>query len=280
MQQGDEKGMKSKYENSETNFSIDKYHLQRQSNKLHWHRRLEIIYILSGDFIFYINKEEYKASKGDLLVVNSGCIHDLHSASDNCWDYVLRFNLNTINTLYKENYTYIQHYISAEELEKKGISEHLKMLFVNIHKETENNESYSTEISKTYVLQIWGLLLRHFQNQKNSNFSNQLSTIRKFQNIFDYIDENYTKDINLKDIAQKMSYSTYYTSKLFKQFTNMNLCQYINTQRIKKAVMLLDSTQLSISEIAVQCGYNTFVSFYNNFLSIMKITPSKYRNQK
>ena len=54
--------------------------------------------------------------------------------------------------------------------------------------------------------------------------------------------------------------------------------EYINIKRINKAVDLLKSSDLSISSVATQCGYNNMANFSRIFKQITGTTPKHIRN--
>lgn len=264
------------YENSESDFTFVKFnHDQMKLPDFHWHRGLEIIFILSGTYHYYVNTEIIRAKKGDILTVNSGTIHTLTAASTGCWAYVCKFNLKLLSTMFQE-FKLITSYLPARQLQEKGVAGDLESIFHKIHHEMETKEHYYEIISKSLLFEIWGILSRHFADD-NSMIMNGFELFNKFHEGLKYINENYMQDIQLEDLSKVLNYSTYYTSKLFSQFTNMNLKKYINILRINKALELLTNTDLSISEIAIQCGFNTIKSFNNNFRKILNKTPREIR---
>lgn len=94
-----------------------------------------------------------------------------------------------------------------------------------------------------------------------------------------YIDQNYNKNIKLDELCDMVGFSKYYFSRIFKQYKNMNLVDYITLQRIEKTKELLKNPQISIKEISALVGYNE-----PNYLTLVfkkweGISPTEYRNR-
>jgi two-component system response regulator YesN len=95
----------------------------------------------------------------------------------------------------------------------------------------------------------------------------------------EYIEENYMKDITLEDMANKIGFSSYYFSKLFKIYKKMNFIDYLTSVRVKKAKSFLKEPNKSIKEISNLVGYSNSNYFTRVFKRIEKVTPTEYRNK-
>jgi len=102
------------------------------------------------------------------------------------------------------------------------------------------------------------------------------SALRKAEN---YILENYTRKISLKEIASVAGLSPPYFSTIFKEEMGENLSKYLNRLRVEKASRLLLETDMSLSEIAACCCFEDQSWFSKIFKAYTGISPGKYRNQ-
>jgi len=102
------------------------------------------------------------------------------------------------------------------------------------------------------------------------------SALRKAEN---YILENYTRKISLKEIASVAGLSPPYFSTIFKEEMGENLSKYLNRLRVDKASRLLLETDMSLSEIAACCCFEDQSWFSKIFKAYTGISPGKYRNQ-
>lgn len=93
-----------------------------------------------------------------------------------------------------------------------------------------------------------------------------------------YIDENYTKDIYLDQLADKYKITAKYMSKLLKEALGIPFQQYLSNLRIDKAKEFLSRSKMNITDIALGVGFNSRNTFIRMFNKLEGITPSEYRN--
>lgn len=93
----------------------------------------------------------------------------------------------------------------------------------------------------------------------------------------DFIESNFRDDINLEFAAQEAYMSKYHFLRFFKLITGYTPYQYLLNKRMRAAHELLQTSDLSISEIALQTGYNTQNSFTHAFRNFWNFSPSSRR---
>ncbi|NJD04168.1 MAG: helix-turn-helix transcriptional regulator, partial [Ruminiclostridium sp.] len=94
------------------------------------------------------------------------------------------------------------------------------------------------------------------------------------------IDRNFSRDITLDYISRKYGISSKYFSALFKKEVGMNFIDYLNQIRIEESKILLDGSEISISDIAESVGYKYIHYFYKLFKRMTGVTPMEYRNYR
>lgn len=94
----------------------------------------------------------------------------------------------------------------------------------------------------------------------------------------DYIEKNYARDIGLNSMASLCNISTSYFSKLFRRTIGDNFSNHINQIRVKKARELLESSDIPITNLALDLGFEDSGYFIKVFKKLVGVTPSKYRN--
>ena len=94
-----------------------------------------------------------------------------------------------------------------------------------------------------------------------------------------WIAQHYTEDITLDDAAESMGMSTFYFSRQVKVLTGHTFLEYLTAYRIDKAKDLLQSTDMSVSDIGHSAGYSESNYFLRVFKRVTGMTPSTYRNQ-
>jgi AraC family transcriptional regulator len=97
--------------------------------------------------------------------------------------------------------------------------------------------------------------------------------------VVSYIRDNYHKTITLGELADIAHFSLYHFSRLFTSFQGMPPMKYVNKVRLEKAAALLINNDLSISEIAFSCGFESLSSFNTQFKKHYCDTPSGIRKK-
>jgi AraC-like DNA-binding protein len=96
--------------------------------------------------------------------------------------------------------------------------------------------------------------------------------------ITSFIDENYMiKDLGLPLVASEFNFSEGYLSYFFKEQTGKNFSDYVEQIRMTKAHKLLESSTISINDIAEKVGYSNVQSFRRAFKRVEGVSPSMLR---
>ncbi|TDF98703.1 helix-turn-helix domain-containing protein [Paenibacillus piri] len=97
--------------------------------------------------------------------------------------------------------------------------------------------------------------------------------------MLDYIHEHYREPISVDGIAEQIGLNRVYVGRLFKQFVNQNMADYINQVRIEKAVELMSEMNMLVMEISEAVGFNNTHYFIKVFKKLMNVTPGKFMEQ-
>ncbi|NJL36269.1 MAG: helix-turn-helix transcriptional regulator [Leptolyngbyaceae cyanobacterium RM2_2_4] len=124
-------------------------------------------------------------------------------------------------------------------------------------------------------------LLRHYCNHvpKVTTYSGGLSKL-KLKLALDYIHTNLLDEaLSLEAIATEAKMSQYYFCTLFKQSVGISPWKYVIQQRVERAKELLKISELSISEVALLCGFANQTHLNKHFQKLVGVTPRAYRCQ-
>lgn len=119
-------------------------------------------------------------------------------------------------------------------------------------------------------------LLLSLDRKTQSNGKSDLSS-KNFSMFLEYINQNYHRDLYLKQLASDFHYNFTYCSDLFRKTTGFTFTQYITNLRMKKASELLLDTNLCLEDICEAVGYNDYYYFNNIFKKHHSCPPLKYR---
>ncbi|OPH57135.1 hypothetical protein BC351_25020 [Paenibacillus ferrarius] len=98
--------------------------------------------------------------------------------------------------------------------------------------------------------------------------------------VYEYLENNYDKDITLDIMADKLHITRSYLSTYFKEKTGTNFVDYVNSVRIDKAKKLLLNPDIRIQDIAQFAGYQNINSFNRMFKKSTGFTPSEFRRNE
>jgi len=98
----------------------------------------------------------------------------------------------------------------------------------------------------------------------------------RINNVINYILQHYKEDIELGTIAEIANYSKAAFCRFFKQRTRKTFTQFLNEVRIAQACKLLRNTDLNISQVCFESGYNNVSNFNRQFKRITETTPKDY----
>jgi len=100
---------------------------------------------------------------------------------------------------------------------------------------------------------------------------------KNVQKVLNYIDFHYTEQFTLNQLADIAGISTSYLSTQFKKETGMTITDHILNLRVRRALPMLATTALSISEISEKVGFQDYNYFTRIFKKVMDKSPSQYR---
>lgn len=150
----------------------------------------------------------------------------------------------------------------------------VKSLQHEIHTAEWGNQLYLDSLTNLLAIH----LLRHYTSQsiKRSKPEPGLGEL-KLNRVLDYINAHLEQEIQLADLAQVANFNPCYFTSLFKRSMGISPWQYIVQRRVERAKQLLKQHNHSISEIAIQCGFNSQSHFTYQFRKLTGVTPNKYR---
>ena len=112
--------------------------------------------------------------------------------------------------------------------------------------------------------------------------SDQIPTRRSalVRNVLDYVRSHVTEGLVLEDVAKVFFVSPNYLSSIIHKETGITYRQHVIDAKITVAKQMLDDTRMRVEEIAYAVGYENYVSFYNVFKKVERMSPTEYRFQK
>ncbi|HHU71066.1 MAG TPA: AraC family transcriptional regulator [Clostridiales bacterium] len=255
----------------------------------HIHNYIEMIYALSGKYRILLDNKEHNFMEGDMVLINSNEIHSIFSLSEGSNKYlVVKFDPEILHTTAQSLFEmkYVMPFILNESTHQKVFLKEtientvIPGLIFGINDEfSEKRYGYELAV-KANIYNLFLFILRKWNEQNidlDINKDINKDMVIRFQTVFEYIEENYQNDITALDMADLCNLSYSYFSRLFTRIMKINFREYLNYVRITKSERMLISTDLNITEIALQVGFSTSSYFIQQFKLYKDITPKQYQ---
>ena len=111
------------------------------------------------------------------------------------------------------------------------------------------------------------------------SFSLDATHLDRLKMVYDYIISNYQQEMRIKEVADNINLTEAAFFKFIKKHTQKTFTEIVNEIRINQASKLLMMTEMSITDICFECGYNNISYFNRKFKSIIGKSPREFRQE-
>ncbi len=229
-------------------------------NISHWHFDHEIAVCESGEALISLNRETYSLQKGQCIYLRGQSIHSIISAPDTTM-YVSLFSDELIRRI-TDNYC-LDSPVFADQF---GVLETLN----RIRKAETVKGRFYDEISNALMQQLIAGIFSSLEIREAA-VATSAATERYKKLLYD-IDEN-AESYSFSRAVDYMHMSEAYFSRFFKRISGMTFSMYLNHIRVNKAIDLIRSREMSMTEVAMSCGFDTIRSFNRVFRQITGYSP-------
>lgn len=243
-------------------FHVDR--VQREDKlSFNRHENIEILYFLEGQADIYCDDRFFVASKGEIVVFPSGCLHAI-AAEDALYECLIVDRGLCLSAGVDTGMLHFKEHI---------VNDTLVSLYKKVANEVGKGEpKYRTLAVRGAVLSLLAYLCRHYAERKEEKRRTDLGIEKAIR----YIRENLSEDITVDRLATLAGFSKYYFLREFKRVTSYTVVTYVNLARIERSKELLAQGDMTVSEIAAACGYNNLSYFSKTFRAHTGLTPSEY----
>ena len=261
------------------------YHIENAGRSfqipVHWHDEFEIIYVRSGFLTVSISGESYIGKTGEAFVVSPGNLHLMGSQSGTVDYYTFLFPLKYISFRTDDmlDEKLLEPLNSGHLMICPRVNDTAKELCEQLIKiyEAKNDESESKITTQVrtkiillqFILEMWkkGFVIENDTSGRN--------TVEK--EMVSYIQQNFTGKISLREFGEQFHLSEKNISRYFKEHFHITLSQYVTYLRLEHAKQLLQDTDIPVTDVAMQSGYQNVSYFIRSFQKAYAVSPLKYR---
>ena len=251
----------------------------------HVHEHFELLYILEGCFEMTAENRTYRLETGSIALIHPMVPHANRSVGTGKNSYMLlKFTPAALYSVSQPLFElkYIAPYLRFSE---QHVSIHtagqlacsrLYELMRSIYQERQA-EDYGYEMAlRAYVCQVLLWFIREWHRTRPPQDMDERSLTR-LQSAITYIDAHLGSELRAQDVADALGMGLSTFSRFFAGAAGMSFPAYVRAQRLRQASLLLADSDKSITDVALETGFNTASYLILCFRNQYGITPSQFR---
>ena len=217
----------------------------------HFHRQIELYYVILGKKIIFLDGKKYVLKKGDVIFANSFSSHLPLPDKESSRQYLIKIP---------------EQYCASWFSYMKG--KKLKTPYLPASKTAELQPYFHTIVTEYKTMNplllqgnidiLLGKLIDLCETEECTNcLPGDI-----IEQIISFIHENYKSDLNLKILSEKFNYSPCYFSRFFNDIFGIGLSEFIAYTRLVHTIETYNSSNCSISDAAFYNGFKSLQTFY------------------
>lgn len=254
-------------------FYIEREVVKAQNHTMHYHRSYELYYLVKGEREYFIEDRFFLVKEGDVVLAPKKVFH--RTAGEGGLRFLLHFSDNFLHKYFTDGLLEplmgdIPLVFRAESRERERIVSLLNTMLAEFNKGEGQNEN----LQCGYLYQ----LLFTIANGNNTYVPHNRPDER-ITKIIQYINENYNHITDIEQIAEHFFISKFHLCRFFRKNLGIPLVSYVNTIKVREACALMKNENMSMTQIAMQCGFNSSSYFCKVFKKEKGLSPSDYRKK-
>lgn len=228
----------------------------------HMHRHPELIYVREGAVEAEIDGRRERIPAGSCALVLSNQVHTFESPGGSLADVCI-FSEDLVPAM-------------SREFQGKVADSAVFQCRPSVRIYAESELFCPDHIPDYYILKsvLYGVL---WEYRRQIHFEEKIKKGDLFNQIIHYVNQNYAEDISLKSMAEALGYEQHYLSRCFHSRISMHFSSYVNWYRVDAASELLRNTDLPVTQIAMQSGFQSIRSFNRVFRDFTGKSPSELK---
>lgn len=260
------------------------FNLIKEDIPLHHHDYLELSFVVGGYGSETLNGVTHALKPGSISFLLPHHIHEIHSDPNTSlqlfccmFDISLIFESTTdaeLGRILLQTGNQLPSYNDLNESEAREMNLLCKAIF---------NEYQGSGIGKFSVIRskvIEALVIyarSHSAAIRASSDDLNANTKKSDWEIVQFVHTHYLNELTQDELCKKFGVSPAYISRLFRRLLNIHFQDYIHTLKVRRASSLLLTTDMSVLDISVNSGFESFRTFSRVFKKHTGISPRVYR---
>lgn len=230
-----------------------------------------IHYVLDGCGNFYVDGKTYRLQKHQGFLICPDVVTYYEADKENPWTYTW-VGFHGVKAEQYLKYAGLDRYNPIFTYDKSDFIAQCFDQMVNARRLKRGNEIRLQGLLYLFLSEL-------IENADISLPDNERQIDLYIKRALQYIEMNYSRDINISDLASYIGLNRSYFSALFKQHLHMPPQEFLVRFRMNKACELMANPALSISDIARSVGYEDPLGFSKMFKKIIGLSPRQYRKE-
>ncbi len=247
----------------------------------HWHEEVEVVRMEAGGLAVRVDGAEAQLYPGDVAFVNAGQLHQMKAMTRDTRYHAYVFPLKAL--LFEQEdlaqlkllRPLLEHRLGFPPVLSGG-----SVRTEEIRRRMDDIIAWDQSRPVGYEILIKAGLLEMICILAGQNCLVEYHTRRESdvcKDILLYVREHYREKIAVPEVARAVGISENYFSSFFSRHLNKNFVDYLTEYRISQSLVLLEATDRSVTDIALECGFSTPSYFIQSFKKLKKMTPLQYR---
>jgi AraC family transcriptional regulator, melibiose operon regulatory protein len=252
----------------------------------HWHSDIEFVVVLQGKMLYSVNGKEQFLEKGQCIFVNSRQIHSSHAIDgSDCQILCLLFHPSLFKAIEQIKDSYVTSISKNPNIPYYLFSHSVKWqseIIIELHKIFELCQTHNSGFELIVLSHLYSLWYTLYQNLLTTASNEECIINKKLESLHSmigYIQSSYATKLTLEKIALAGCVCRSNCCDIFQSILGITPIQYVTNYRIEKSIEYLTNTTLSITEIAMHCGFNSSSYYTEIFHRELGCTPSEYKKR-
>lgn len=257
------------YESKTKDLHIEKFY--KMNFPAHLHKHLELIYIYEGSLSVTVGSCSEVMSSGDMVLVFPNTVHKYEECSEKYSSgLMVIFSPASSGEFYN---TIMKNRPSKPFILSRSVHKDIPYSLNGLYEEMQTGGD--ALVCHSFIQLILSRAMPLIELDKNSKSSDCDLTYK----IIDYISQNYKDPISLEILSQNFGVTRNRLSHIFTSGLNTGFYDYLNMIRLDHASHMLRSSDIPITQICYDCGFETQRTFNRVFKNFYGISPSEYRDK-
>jgi len=241
----------------------------------HWHPDVELCLVTEGSMTVGVSGERAELGPGDLAVVASNAIHHYQKTVQGSAHVMVIFRPEIAGYagIWPQHRTLVKSFWKASET---GV---LGDLLRQILLEYRRDDEFRSTVVRGLITQLCGLLDRECTSMPvppsaGAGAPTDTGPLRlRMAEAITFVRSRYTTDLTLEAVAAHVNQSPWYFSRCFHRSCGTGFKAYLNALRVEEASRLLATTDRTILDIALDCGFSGARSFHRAYRRVTGRAP-------